>query len=88
MHTLNSVGFTPNHSPKLLISFLLGPLLEKCFNSIAIPAMRNQDASISIRGHGVQKNQGRYTAMQKSGSLYHIMAFLFLLRLPTQNTFK
>lgn len=38
-----SVGFTPNHSPKLLISFLLGPLLEKCFNFIAIPMMRNQD---------------------------------------------
>lgn len=48
-----SVDFTPNHSLKLLISFLLGPLLEKCFNFIAIPMMRNQDVSISTCGHGV-----------------------------------
>lgn len=86
-HRLNSMGFTPKHSLKLVVSLLGFFSLKNALISLLFQYEKPGCVYFDLWLRYVE-NQDRQTAIQKSGNLYYITAFLFFVRLPTQTAFK
>lgn len=77
-HRLNSMGFTPNHSLKLLVSLLGSFSLKSALISLLFQYEKPGCVYFDLWLWYVE-SQDRQTAIQKSGNLSYITAFLFLL---------